>query len=173
MCDVTALLSGNRQHASRRKKRNSRIRPPMPRCVSRRHNPRPASSTDTVPPATRLAGRGALAQRFVPGARFLDMRRSGQTLFVGVNGDVDLATADLLHDTIVGLLDEDPGLASVVLDFAHVPFLDAYGIGVLVNLQKHLGLRNGTVTVTDPQRMVERVLTITNVAYQLGLHEQH
>lgn len=174
MCDVTALLSGNRQRAPRLEKRDSRIRPPMPRCLSRRHNPGPASATDTVPPATSLAGRGRLAQRhdFVPGGPFLDLRRCGQTLFVVVNGDVDLASADLLHDTIVGLLDEDPAVASVVLDFAHVPFLDAYGIGVLINLQKHAGLRNGTLTVTNPQRMVERVLTITNVAHQLGLPEQ-
>lgn len=163
---------GNRQHAPRPEKRDSRIRPPMPRCVSRRHNA-DRRQRRTRSAVTSLAGRGALAQRHdsVPGARFLDLRRSGQTLFVAVNGDLDLATADLLHDTIVGLLDDDPALASVVLDFAHVPFLDAYGIGVLVNLQKHVGLRNGTLTVTNPQRIVERVLTITNVAYQLGLHK--
>jgi anti-anti-sigma factor len=101
--------------------------------------------------------------------RFLDARRAGQILFVTVNGDVDLATADLLHDTIVELLDDDPALASVVLDFARVPFLDAYGIGALINLQRHAAVRNGTVTVTNPQSIVDRVLTITNTADRLGL----
>lgn len=173
MCDVTAVLNGYRQHGPRLKKNHFRIRPSMPRCVSRRHNA-DRCQRRTGSAVISLAGRGGLVQRhdFVPGARFLDLRRSGDTLFVAVSGDVDLASADLLRDTIVGLLDEDPAIASVVLDFAHVPFLDAYGIGVLVNLQKHAVLRNGTLTVTNPQRIVERVLTITNVAYQLGLHEQ-
>jgi anti-sigma B factor antagonist len=104
-----------------------------------------------------------------PGERFLDVRRADQRLVVTVNGDLDLATADLLRDAIVGRLDEDPTLASVVFDFTHVAFLDAYGIGVLVKLQMHAASRNGTVTVTNPQPMVERVLTITNVAERLRL----
>lgn len=80
-------------------------------------------------------------------------------------GEVDLATAHLLGDRLLGVLREQT-LAVIDVDLAGVTFLDCTGISALVavrNAAMHTGCQ---VRVTDPQPIVRRVL---DVAGLLGL----
>jgi anti-anti-sigma factor len=84
------------------------------------------------------------------------------TARVAVVGEVDLATAHLLRDRLLGVLREQaPAVLDV--DLAGVTFLDCTGISALVavrNAAMHTGRR---VRVTHPQPIVRRVLDVTGL----------
>jgi anti-anti-sigma factor len=84
------------------------------------------------------------------------------TARVSLVGEVDLATAHLLRDRLLGVLREQaPAVLDV--DFAGVTFLDCTGISALVavrNAAMHTGCQ---VRVTHPQPIVRRVLDVTGL----------
>jgi anti-anti-sigma factor len=89
-------------------------------------------------------------------------RPAPSTVRVAVVGEVDLATAHVLRDRLLGVLREQaPAVLDV--DLAGVTFLDCTGIGALVavrNAAMHTGRQ---VRVTHPQPIVRRVLDATEL----------
>jgi anti-anti-sigma factor len=87
---------------------------------------------------------------------------ASSTVRVAVVGEVDLATAHLLRDRLLGVLREQAP-AVLYVDLAGVSFLDCTGIAALVavrNAARHTGRR---VRVTHLQPMVRRVLAVTGL----------
>ena len=84
------------------------------------------------------------------------------TVRVAVVGEVDLATAHLLRDRLLGVLREQaPAVLDV--DLAGVTFLDCTGISALVAV-RNAAMRTGRqVRVTHPQPIVRRVLDVTGL----------
>ena len=84
------------------------------------------------------------------------------TVRVAVVGEVDLATAHLLRDRLLGVLDKQaPAVLDV--DLAGVTLLDCTGISALVavrNAARHTGRH---VRVTHPQPIVRRILDATGL----------
>jgi anti-anti-sigma factor len=89
-------------------------------------------------------------------------RPSPSTARVAVAGEVDLATAHLLRDRLLGVLREQtPAVLDV--DLARVTFLDCTGISALVavrNAAVHVGRQ---MRVSHPQPIVRRVLELTGL----------
>ena len=87
---------------------------------------------------------------------------SPSTARVAVVGEVDLATAHLLRDRLLGVLREHaPAVLDV--DLGGVTFLDCTGISALVaarNAAVHIG---GHMRVSHPQPIVGRVLEVTGL----------
>lgn len=81
---------------------------------------------------------------------------------VAVVGEVDLATAPALRDTLLRALQErDPAVLEV--DLTGITFLDCTGVGALVavrNTAVHNGCR---LRVTNPQPIVRLVLKLTGL----------
>lgn len=111
-----------------------------------------------------------MATTFSPGTALtqlhLDSRWPSPSMaVVAVDGEVDLATADLLRDRLLGLLHEH-GPTVLDVDLARVSFLDCTGIGALVAV-RNAAIRAGRrVWITHPQPIVRRVLEVTGL---LGL----
>jgi anti-anti-sigma factor len=87
---------------------------------------------------------------------------SPNTARAAVAGEVDLATAPVLTDRLLGLLD---GRAPAVLevDLAGCTFLDCTGIGALVGVRNAAVQTGCQMRVIHPQPVVRRVLDLTGL----------
>ena len=82
--------------------------------------------------------------------------------WVAVSGEVDLATAEVLRDSLLGVLrDEAPTMLGV--DLAGVTFLDCAGISALVAVRNAAARTGRQMRVTHAQPIVRRVLDLTGL----------
>jgi len=86
---------------------------------------------------------------------------------IHVSGEVDLATHAALEEAIVRVVRS--GRNRVVVDLAGVPFLDSSGIRALLKGREEAVAHGAVVSVRNPQRVVDKVLRITQVAPLLGM----
>lgn len=90
----------------------------------------------------------------------LETRSSEEGGSVVVRGEVDMATAPQLRDTLMGLVDD--GATTIAIDCTGLEFLDSSGIGVLIAVRKRLG-HDGSLTLQSPPAHVRKVLELTGV----------
>jgi anti-anti-sigma factor len=87
---------------------------------------------------------------------------SPATARLAVAGEVDLATAPVLRDRLLGVLrDESPAVLDV--DLAGVTLLDCAGIGALVGVRNAAVHAGCQMWVSNPQPIVRRVLAVTGL----------
>jgi anti-sigma B factor antagonist len=79
---------------------------------------------------------------------------------VVVRGEIDMATAPQLRDTLLGIV--DAGATRIAIDCRGLGFLDSSGIGVLIAVRKRLG-DDGVLTLESPPAHVRKVLELTGV----------
>ena len=82
--------------------------------------------------------------------------------WVAVVGEVDLATAHLLRDWLLGVLREQAP-AVLVVDLADVTFLDCTGISALVAVRNAALQAGGQMRASHPQPIVRRALDMTGL----------
>lgn len=80
---------------------------------------------------------------------------------VTVAGDIDITSCRRLREVLVRLI--DAGVTTVVLDLAHMDFVDSTGLDVLVGAQKRLRQRGGELVLRSPRPAARRVLEITRL----------
>ena len=85
---------------------------------------------------------------------------------VEVNGDLDVHTSSLLRARLGG---DAPGHPGVVVDLCEVPFLDASGLGVLVEGRSRARAAGGTLRLAGPARLA-RLLEIAGLEGVLPLY---
>jgi anti-sigma B factor antagonist len=88
-----------------------------------------------------------------------NVRASNDGVIVEVTGEVDLATAPLLEDALVSA---PPGL-SIIVDLAHVTFLDARGVAALITAQRHIQTHGGSLRIRNAIPHVAYVIEITGL----------
>ncbi len=86
---------------------------------------------------------------------------------VQVAGEVDVSNASKLRDAIDELIAE--GVPSVDVDLSQVSYIDSTGIGVLVGAVHRAHDAGLSLTVSNPQRNVARVLDMLGVSGELGI----
>jgi anti-anti-sigma factor len=95
----------------------------------------------------------------------LDPQRIGQHTVVGVAGELDVATAPALRDSLLGMLNR--GVDSLVVDLRGVTFIDSTGVGSLLRLHHRQGLLGGQVHFVADQPAVLRVLELMQLLRRL------
>lgn len=95
----------------------------------------------------------------------LDPHRVGAHTVVGVTGELDVATAPALRDSLLGLLNR--GVASLVVDLRGVTFIDSSGVGSLLRIHHRQGLLGGGVHFVADQPAVLRVLDLMQLTRRL------
>jgi anti-sigma B factor antagonist len=80
---------------------------------------------------------------------------------VHVTGEVDVASAGLLKDTLYSVVDE--GHDRVVVDTAEMSFIDSSGLGVLVGALKRVRERDGALVLRGLQPPARKVIDITGL----------
>lgn len=88
-------------------------------------------------------------------------------------GEIDAATADTVATAVAGALND--GYKLVILDFAHVTFIDSTGLGMLVKSHRTavgVDARFAVVHPTPTTRKLIRVLGLDQVLHIYDSHEQ-
>ena len=91
----------------------------------------------------------------------LETQESGDGATIVVRGEVDMATAPQLRDTLLAMV--EGGASRIALDCRGLDFLDSSGIGVLIAVRKRLG-DDGSLTLEAPPAHVRKVLELTGVS---------
>ena len=86
---------------------------------------------------------------------------------VQVAGEVDVSNASKLRDASDELIAE--GVPSVDVDLSQVSYIDSTGIGVLVGAVHRAHDAGLSLTASNPQRNVARVLDMLGVSGELGI----
>ncbi|WP_053220236.1 STAS domain-containing protein [Virgibacillus senegalensis] len=86
-------------------------------------------------------------------------------LDVLLTGDLDIEGTELIEEELAPFLLE---FTNVKLSFAHVPFVDSSGMGLLINLVNKLKENEITVTVTDIKDDVLEVFNLLQLPEILG-----
>jgi anti-sigma B factor antagonist len=86
--------------------------------------------------------------------------RGGHSV-VCVRGEVDLATASQLRESLLDLTDRPE--PRVIVDLEGVGFIDSTGIGVLVGGIKRARSQGGMLSLVCTQRRILKVLEITGL----------
>jgi anti-sigma B factor antagonist len=85
-----------------------------------------------------------------------------------IEGEIDVATAPLLRESLLALV--DGGARRINLDLAAVGFVDSSGLGVLVGALRKLEDNNGgRLRVENVQDGVRKVFEITGLGPMFGL----
>lgn len=95
----------------------------------------------------------------------LDPQHVGVHTVVGVTGEIDVATAPALRDTVLGLLNR--GAPSLVLDLRGVTFVDSTGVGSLLRIHHRQALLGGSVHFVADQPSVLRVFDLMQLRRRL------
>lgn len=100
----------------------------------------------------------------------LTFSRDNGSVVVGVIGELDCSTADVLGQRLDDLLD-DQGNLSVVLDLEDMTFVDSSGLSVFVTAFRHLRERGGDLRFRRPSASTRKVFEITGLNRVLPVQE--
>jgi anti-anti-sigma factor len=78
-------------------------------------------------------------------------------------GEVDVATTDLVRDTMAAALETHADASVLEIDLTDVTLVDSTGVGLLVTSHQALAERGVRLIVTNPAKIVERVMKVTGV----------
>lgn len=88
-------------------------------------------------------------------------------LVLGVHGDIDLATSPALREYLLGATTQQ---RPIVADLSAVGFMDATGLSALCDAYDRAAHLGGSLLVAAPQRMVRRILAITELDQCLPIY---
>lgn len=93
---------------------------------------------------------------------FTDLRRLGSRVVVMLHGELDLATAPHLRETLADLIDGQGNL-SMIIDLANLAFIDCSGLAVLVGALRRMRDRGGEIALRDPNPTASKLFAITGI----------
>jgi anti-sigma B factor antagonist len=94
-----------------------------------------------------------------------DPHQVGAHTVVEVTGEIDVASAPVLRDRLLGLLNR--GAADLVVDLRGVTFVDSTGVGSLLRVYHRQTLLGGSVHFVADQPAVLRVLDLMQLTKRL------
>jgi len=91
----------------------------------------------------------------------LSVRSKGGYTVVTISGELDIASAPVLREQLLGLL--RPGASRIVIDLSGVTFCDASGLAVLVGASRRAGLLDGVLRLAASTPLTATVLRLTGL----------
>lgn len=79
-----------------------------------------------------------------------------------LHGELDLATAPHLRETLADLIDGQGNL-SMIIDLANLGFIDCSGLAVLVGALRRMQDRGGEIALRDPNPTASKLFAITGI----------
>jgi anti-anti-sigma factor len=93
----------------------------------------------------------------------------GRVAVIKVTGEIDLRTALTVRTGLVDVA--EAGFRRIVVDFQHVRFCDATGLGALVAAHNRLRADDGELRLAGVRAPQRRILHITGLDRLFTLHE--
>jgi anti-sigma B factor antagonist len=87
---------------------------------------------------------------------------------VAPRGDLDMAVADELRRTLTALVDRKQ--VRLVLELAHVTYIDSSGLGALVAAMKHARGAGGDIRLCALQPDVQAIFEMTRLVRIMDIH---
>jgi anti-sigma B factor antagonist len=97
------------------------------------------------------------------------VRETGNVTIVALAGELDLATAGTLRETL--LMFELDGGINLAIDLRRLSFLGSTGIGIIVAACKRIRAGGGTFSVWCDDGLTRRTLEIAGLVDYLELHD--
>jgi anti-sigma B factor antagonist len=97
----------------------------------------------------------------------IDVLRDGEMVVVALRGELDLASAPRLQNTVEGSDTDDARL--VVLDMENLEFIDSTGLRIVLAAHTRARERGQELALTRIGPQVQRLLTITRVGEHLRI----
>jgi anti-sigma B factor antagonist len=95
----------------------------------------------------------------------IGVRREADRVILSLDGELDMATAELLQQAVEGVGVE--GEAMVVLDLQQLQFIDSTGLRGVLSVLEHCRECGWEFAVTPGSQQVQRLLSVTGVAEHL------
>ncbi|MFB7512023.1 STAS domain-containing protein [Streptomyces sp. NPDC056144] len=95
--------------------------------------------------------------------------RDGRTAVLTVAGELDMETADLLHELLTEQVGK--GRRRLVLDLSALSFMDSSGLNVLIQAVNKARESDGDLYLAAPTPAVRRILEITGVMSTIPPHD--
>ncbi|MEY9931257.1 anti-sigma B factor antagonist [Catenulispora sp. GP43] len=80
---------------------------------------------------------------------------------VEVDGGMDVHTATMVRDAVLGLMDE--GHEHFVLDLGFVTFMDSTGLGAIIAVTKRIREQGGSLRIASASSRILRVFELTGL----------
>jgi anti-sigma B factor antagonist len=91
----------------------------------------------------------------------LDVEERSEGHVLSVSGDVDVSTAPQIRSEIVRL--HSQGVSNMAIDLSRVPFVDSFGLGVLVGALKRMRSSGGNLTLVVTEPRVLKLFEVTGL----------
>jgi anti-sigma B factor antagonist len=91
------------------------------------------------------------------------------TYVIEPEGEIDLATAPGLTDSLIDAI--DAGAKCVIVDLTEVGFVDSTGLGVLLSAQRRLQAGGGTLVTICSDPLVRRIFEVGGVMQAVHMVE--
>ena len=98
----------------------------------------------------------------------IEVTRSTDITVVAPRGDLDMAVADQMKRTLTELVDK--GGRKLLVDLAHVTYVDSSGLGALVASMKHARTAGGDVHLCALQDDVRAIFEMTRLIKAITVH---
>lgn len=99
----------------------------------------------------------------------VDIEDRADHALVTANGEIDAATADQVADAVAGALED--GYKHVLLDFAHVTFIDSTGLGVLVKSHRAAEASDARFAVVHPTPQTRKLIRVLGLDQLLHIYD--
>jgi anti-sigma B factor antagonist len=99
----------------------------------------------------------------------MEVRRHRGWSVVDVTGDLDMATAPALRQSILQLL--STGTRRIAVDLTATDFVDSTGLGMLVASLKRVRTHDGELVVICPEPRLRRIFELTELVSVFGLRD--
>jgi anti-sigma B factor antagonist len=91
---------------------------------------------------------------------------TGGGTVVELSGELDVSTSRELSEELIGLI--DAGNTDLVIDLAHLAFIDSTGLSAILQANKKLDGR-GQLVLREPTGLVKQVLEVTGLTGALRI----
>ncbi|WP_067177926.1 STAS domain-containing protein [Microtetraspora niveoalba] len=90
----------------------------------------------------------------------------GSRTVVRPRGDIDMATAGALRDSLDLVIRRSP-VPHVELDMSDAPFMDCAGLRVLLPMKRRAERRGGSLTLVNVPSQIDRLLSAVGLDHRL------
>ncbi|HET6214089.1 MAG TPA: STAS domain-containing protein [Micromonosporaceae bacterium] len=88
---------------------------------------------------------------------------NGPWVRIRLAGEIDVASTELIEQSVASALAQYADASVLEIDLTDVTLVDSTGVGVLVNTHQGLAGKGVRLIVTNPAKIVERVMRVTGV----------
>jgi anti-sigma B factor antagonist len=99
----------------------------------------------------------------------IDVQRVEGLPVLLVTGEIDIYTAPMFKQAVVGLVSD--GHSDVVIDLSGVTFMDSSGFGTLLGATRRLRPVGGGLYLAGANTTIQRMLRLTRLDTIMGLYE--